>query len=245
MQDEGWAIEEAVHNAWPASRQLLLGGFVLRAAGGPTRRTNSVNPLRHGPGDPGAMLAAAEGIYARLGQACLFRVPSLVPGMDAPLERAGYTEEGGTLTLAADRLASIGAGTVELADHPNAEWLAARDRVDGGSEAARLAFRTTTNALLLPRAFAVRRVDGAVASLAYGAVHGGWLVVESVATHPEHRGRGLAREVVGALMGWAAGQGARGACLQVVADNAPALAVYRALGFGREVYRYHYRRQAV
>ncbi|WP_246757367.1 hypothetical protein [Methylobacterium sp. OT2] len=39
----------------------------------------------------------------------------------------------------------------------------------------------------------------------------------------------------------AAGEGARAACLQVVAANTPARALYRALGFERELYRYHYR----
>ena len=30
-------------------------------------------------------------------------------------------------------------------------------------------------------------------------------------------------------------------CLQVVADNTPAVALYESMGFDREVYRYHYR----
>ena len=47
-----------------------------------------------------------------------------------------------------------------------------------------------------------------------------------------------------AVLAWALRQhGARRACVPVVADNMPALALYRGLGFDREVLPYHYRRR--
>jgi ribosomal protein S18 acetylase RimI-like enzyme len=41
-------------------------------------------------------------------------------------------------------------------------------------------------------------------------------------------------------MKWALGRGAAFAWLQVEADNEPAIALYRSIGFA-EAYRYHYR----
>jgi GNAT superfamily N-acetyltransferase len=60
-------------------------------------------------------------------------------------------------------------------------------------------------------------------------------------TDERHRPRGLATAVMAALRGWA-GHGATSVYLQVVADNAPALALYRRAGF-IEHHRYHHRRR--
>jgi ribosomal protein S18 acetylase RimI-like enzyme len=76
-------------------------------------------------------------------------------------------------------------------------------------------------------------------------MHGGWLCVEAVATDAAWRGRGLAGQAVEALMAWGAARGALAAGLQVQADNVAAQALYRRLGFARELYRYHYRRGPV
>jgi ribosomal protein S18 acetylase RimI-like enzyme len=69
------------------------------------------------------------------------------------------------------------------------------------------------------------------------------LVIESVVTHLEHRQRGYGGQTIGYLLDWAKRSGAVGACLQVRADNIPARALYRALGFKTELYQYHYRRR--
>lgn len=255
--DQFWTVEEACQNACPAARQVLLDGWLLRAAGGRTRRTNSVNPLRGGPQDPSAIVARAEALFFGLGQPAIFRVPAPVAGMDAPLDRLGYALEGETLTLLAELGSApaiaapsvapdaAGGGSVALAGRPDRGWHAAWSRLRGASQADRRAFRAMVDSLVLPAVFAAFRDQGRVLAFAFGVVDRDLLVVEAVGTDPGHRGRGLGRQVVGCLMGWAHGRGARHACLQVAADNAPALALYRRLGFLRELYRYHYRCKSV
>lgn len=235
--DIAWRVEEACQNACPSPRQVLLGGWLLRASGGATRRTNSVNPLRGGPHDPSGIIATAEGIYRGLGQPSRFRVPSIATGMDGPLERAGYVAEGDTTTLLADLSdhRPRDCARIELSDRPDEDWLALR------SDPADPIFGAMVDSIVLPKSFAACRVDGQVVATAYGVVHDRLLVVEAVATRPEHRQRGYGTRTVGHLMDWALTQGAGGACLQVVADNAPALALYASLGFRTELYRYHYR----
>jgi ribosomal protein S18 acetylase RimI-like enzyme len=91
--------------------------------------------------------------------------------------------------------------------------------------------------------FAASRHEGEIAAIAYCAVHDGLAVIESVVTDPALRRRGHGRHAVASLLAWAWTAGAGAACLQVVADNAPAVSLYRALGFTREVYRYRYFRK--
>lgn len=55
----------------------------------------------------------------------------------------------------------------------------------------------------------------------------------TIATDPDHRRRGLARDRMARWMAEAAARGATRAFLEVAADNAPALALYAAMGFAR------------
>lgn len=93
-----------------------------------------------------------------------------------------------------------------------------------------------------PAAYAAVRREGQIVAGAYAAAADGWLCLEAVVTDPAWRGQGLAGETVSALIGWGAAQGARAVGLQVQADNAAGLKLYRRLGFEHELYRYHYRR---
>ena len=97
--------------------------------------------------------------------------------------------------------------------------------------------------LMILSGFAGLRVDGEIVALAFGALHGGLLCVESVITDEGQRGKGYARRMLNGLFAWAVAAGARGVCLQVEAPNAPAIALYQGLGLTTELYRYHYRRE--
>lgn len=58
----------------------------------------------------------------------------------------------------------------------------------------------------------------------------GWVEISAVAVHPEHRGHGLARSLVTAMMRQIALQG-KGVFLHSYADNLPAITLYESLGF--------------
>ncbi len=82
--------------------------------------------------------------------------------------------------------------------------------------------------------------DGQVLACGQSAAEADLVGLYDVFTHPQARGRGLARLLCGRLLAQAHAAGARVAYLQVDAENHAARAVYRRLGFA-DAYAYHYR----
>jgi len=238
-----WRVEETCLNAWPALREVLLDGWVLRFSAGLTRRANSANPLRpvsH------VDLRACEALYRRLGLPTIFRVLSLLdPLVDERLAEAGYTGEGESCVLYApiEDIAAAPDAEVRLRDRPTPDWFAAMSALQNHSSAQAAIYRRIVGQLAIRAAFAVLFDEGVAVALAYGALHNGLLCYESVITDRRRRRQGWGRRIVSALTVWARDQGAVGACLEVEAHNAPARALYDAIGFKRELYRYHYRRE--
>ncbi|MBC8131200.1 MAG: GNAT family N-acetyltransferase [Rhizobiaceae bacterium] len=239
-----WAFEEACANGWPARRIAVSGGWMLRMSGGRMRRPNSLVPLNGPRDDPRRIIGIAESIYRAHGQAPIFRIPSFADEMDALLDEDTYPREGRSLTIAGPLYAFRSSETdVAIATRPSAAWLASRHRLTGdeGTLDAPI-FEGMLSAIVFPTAFASISREGKIASLAYAVLQDKLLVVESVVTDSEHRGRGLARRTLSALFAWGRHHGADMACLQVIADNEPVLRLYRGLGLDRDVFAYHYRR---
>ena len=245
-------VEEASLNSWPAPRQVLLDGWVLRFAGGYTRRANSATPLASEQDCPATLpskIVACEVLYAAQGLPVLIRTRSFGDtALVVALEARGYAAEG----LSSVLWMPLGPGikgnateSVELSQNrPGQDWLDTQARLSGCDVAARARI---LDALAVPCAFAGVRADGAdspLVSLAFGAVHGGIVCLHLVATDPAFRRRGLSRCVVSTLLTWARDRaGAREASLQVAAENAGALLLYAGLGFQTELFRYEYHRQ--
>ncbi|MEN3950147.1 GNAT family N-acetyltransferase [Iodidimonas sp. SYSU 1G8] len=239
-----WRMERACRNAWPAPRSLWLDGWVLNLAGSLGRRINSVNALGPAPGPVAALVPVAERFYASHGQPAIFRVTDLIgQGLDQRLDDAGYTTEGRTLTLHAAIAARTMDAAVTITPEPDAAWLMAMSRLQDQSPDTALAYHRIVRSIAAPSGFAAFREDGQYCALAYGTVSEGLLCLESVVTDAAWRRRGAAARLIRSLMGWGASQGAAAVCLQVMADNVAGQALYRSLGMGEPVYRYHYRRQ--
>jgi len=245
-----WRAEAACRDACPAARTIAVPGaapgWLIRVSGGPTRRINSVNPSRSAGYDPAPVLERARRTYRDAGRRLVFRVPSIAPGLDAALAREGLgTPEAETATLHAPLSGARLAGDATLSTVPGADRTRARAALSATDAASSATYEAMLARVPAPVRFALVRDADGVAAVAYGAISRGLLVIESVVTAAAARRRGHGRAVVAALMNWAAGSGAEGACLQVACDNVPALALYRGLGFARELYRYHYRSDPV
>jgi GNAT superfamily N-acetyltransferase len=240
-----WRVEEACLNAWPALREVLLDGWVLRFSEGLTRRANSANPL--GP-DSEVDLRACETLYRRLGLPTIIRVLSLIdPSVDDRLAKGGYTGEGESRVLYGpiEDVEAARDPDVGLLDEPTPEWFGAMAVLQNHSSDQAATYRRIVGQLAIPAAFAALSDEGGIVALAYGALHNGLLCYESVITDRLRRRQGWGRRIIKALAAWARDQGAVGVCLEVEAHNAAARALYDAIGLKTELYRYHYRRESV
>lgn len=235
------ALEERCLNAWPARKTVLLGGWVVRLSDGFSKRANSATALDP-VGDFRAVLPEVEALYVRHGQPPVFRLTPLAgAGADSVLEQAGYRRIDETLVMVRAPAADVGAPdpAVRMVHAPEPWWLAGVDAAKAIPEARRAAHRRVMETIAPPAAFAALELDGRPVAFGMAVLDRGMVGLFDIVVDEPLRGRGFGRRITRALLGWGAGMGASGAYLQVVADNAVAVSLYRSMGFA-EAYRHHY-----
>ncbi len=246
MHALSWRAERAFLKAWPALSTTVRHDWQARFASGHSRRANSVNPLNENASLGEADIAFFEGTCHAKNLPLIFRMPTLLDAqVDAVLARSGFTHEGECCVLhgALDAITTQPDSAVEIHAAPTREWFDAIHAAQDRANDQRATYEAIVRAISLPAGFLALRDHGAPVALAYGAIDGDLLCVESVVTAAAHRGKGYAPRLMIALLHWAKARGAMVACLQVEATNAAALALYRNIGLGGELHRYHYRRQ--
>ncbi|MEU9447820.1 GNAT family N-acetyltransferase [Streptomyces sp. NPDC048277] len=237
-------LARVASRGWRPVESERLGEWELRAAGGFTRRANSVLPL----GEPGLPLdAALDAVRRWYGARELPAYVQTATGAEgtqellcAELERRGWVREVsaelwiGGLAPVADR--AEGAGVV-LSREADEAWLARYQR-KGVSE---VALKVLGGGPSVWFATVPGAAGGAPAAIGRLVVDGRWAGFAAVEVDPGLRRRGLATEVMAALARRALAEGASAAWLQVETENAGARAVYARLGFAAHHAYHHYR----
>jgi GNAT superfamily N-acetyltransferase len=239
-------IEEAGLNVLQTQRQLFFDGWLLRLSPGKAKRARSVNahfgstlPLPH-------KIEHCERVYAQHGLAPLFRMtPFHHPAdLEAVLAARGYVAFEETLVQAVvlDRAPAIpdAVDDVDLAALGVEAFVEATGELRGSSAVHRDAHRERLLNSPLGKRYVAVSAGGRVVCTAQVAVEGELAGVYDVVTAENARGKGHATLACASLLSWAWQHGANAAYLQVSADNAPALAIYRKFGFAT-IYTYHYR----
>lgn len=238
-------LEELALCAWPSLMTVHDDGLVVRLADGYTKRANSANALyRAADASEDALLARigrASEMLTRHGLPPVFRLSPLAdPRLDRLLEAQGFARFDETVVMVAPHTSGAADARVEVRPGVADDWIAAY------AGAVRLSRRQTATltrmmGLIAPRHATARvTAGGAIVGFGLGVADRGHIGAFEILIAPSARRQGLARAIMQALLAWGASVGATRAYLQVVATNAPAIALYQALGY-RERYRYHYR----
>ncbi|MFJ3232850.1 GNAT family N-acetyltransferase [Streptomyces sp. NPDC086787] len=241
-------LARVASRAWRPLESERLGEWELRAAGGFTRRANSVLPL----GDPGLPLdAALEAVrrwYGARGLPAYIQTATGAAGTSEPLpaelERRGWVCEvtaelwTGALAPLADRAEGT---EVALSREADEAWLA-RYRRRGVSEVALKVLGSGPSVWFASVPDESGSVPAAIGRL---VVDGRWAGFAAVEVAPERRRRGLAGTVMAALARQALSEGASAAWLQVETDNESARELYTGLGFTAHHAYQHYREPVV
>jgi ribosomal protein S18 acetylase RimI-like enzyme len=236
-----WAIEEGFSLAWPALVQQQVGGWLLKAGEGVSRRSNSANPTAKSQ-PLREVLPAIELFYQEQRLPALIRTLSIqASSVESELAHLGFHQEGDTRTLCAPELDGRDEARTVITTTPSSIWIDGINDAQQRVPADRMAFERHIKRISLPCAFG-STLDGGgkTVAWAYGALNGARLYIESVVTRCDHRRNGHAKRTVRALIDWAKRSGASSAVLQVQANNKPACNLYEGLGFTEELYRYRY-----
>jgi GNAT superfamily N-acetyltransferase len=169
-----------------------------------------------------AAVPAVVDWYARRGQTPWLAVPDRL--LKLPEQVPAHLE---TVVMVRDLPAGEPDPTVSFAPRPDADWLRLYER--------KVPVDVLTAVVDGVVVFA-RRGDSVVGRAAVTDAPDGtrWAGLSAVRVTDGHRRKGHARELCSALLAWAAEQGARNCYVQVLADNAPAIALYEQLGFATQ-----------
>ena len=236
-------IEELSLNAWPAPRQMLLDGWVLRFAGGYTRRANSVHILGRGERPSEGKIAECERVYQREGLPCVFKMTRAAgEELESELAGRGYSrsESVSIQTLDLGGRDFAGDGQVQMAAAYEQAWGDAYAQVNSVRPALRPAMDAILRGIVPERRFAIVQADGQPVSAGLAVLERGWVGLFDIVTRADQRRNGHATCVINTLLAWAKEQGATKAYLQVVTTNSAALPLYARMGFV-EAYQYWYR----
>ena len=237
------ALEHAAALGWPGLEQEWVDGWLLRAGAGFTGRANCATPL----GDSARVLPEAEiaAWFARRGLATRLLVPDRLGTV--PVGWHAWDEVLVMAAAIADVAAPDGPATVAVAPDPDPEWLALYRYRGSVPPPDALPVLTAVRdgelgfgRIAVPGASPSAIARGAVTAAPDGRV---WVGLTAVEVAAEHRRHGLGTSICARMIAWGQDRGATHAYLQVAADNAPAIAMYRRLGFV-EHHRYRYARPA-
>lgn len=237
------ACETRIVNAWPAPTTLVVDDWVVRFANGYSGRANSATALRAGGDMDDTTLAFVENLYREAGLPPRIRFTPLV----AESARRRFAERGYRIETASfGMVAELGAGlhppvsgivTTAKADDA---WIDGVSSQQTGPKRNRDHLAAIVSGVRLPAAFATLLHDGRPAAYAMSVAERGMAEIGAVIVDENLRGRGLGKQLVQGLMGWAAAQGCTLAYLQVDQSNGLAFEMYRRLGF-RTIYAYETR----
>jgi GNAT superfamily N-acetyltransferase len=234
-------LEYAGFRAWPALNQQEVDGFVLRSSQGFTKRANSANLVRPLMSCHKELVGRCEKHFFDQSLPSIFRIPSFIEsaGLDEYLDQNSYQAKDRSLVLHR-KIESFYFTPCELAVKNGVDWISSDSGISGINATSQKLHLDMLARIEDETLMAVLVEDGVEIACGLGVLNGGLFGLFDIGTLSAKRNQGYGTRLLNGMLSWAVLNGATDAYLQVVADNAPAISLYRKLGF-QDCYEYWYR----
>jgi N-acetylglutamate synthase len=237
-------FEEISNNAWPALQTLQYDGWVLRFANGVTKRSNSVSLLYPSTLPPDEKISFCEHLYASQQITPCFKITEIATpsGLDQRLAEQGYFIHShiSFQTLDISKIPSEPLGNITMEGNLKPRWMDDFIRMNEFDHSRKSTYISIMKQLLLPKCLISLTHDKKTIGVGLGVAEGSFVGLFDIVVDKAHRNTGLGYLIVENILRWGRKHGANTAYLQVLTDNAPALGLYKKMGF-KEAYRYWYR----
>ncbi|QDZ11727.1 GNAT family N-acetyltransferase [Devosia ginsengisoli] len=235
-------MERAGLEAWPGIEVEWDGNWVRRAAGGYTKRANSLQCFDPADSsDAEKRLAAGVDWFKARGIAPVVRTTPLASSsLNAALDAQGWAEIDRSHLYAMELRPQEPDAEGRTTDLLDPGFLAAQQSLQGHDDALMARMRALLAVMAVPAVGIVVERDGVAVASGLMAIADGIVITGNVITDRARRRQGLGMAMMRTGLAWAKAQGATVAALNVQADNAAGMALYASLGY-RHQYDYTYR----
>lgn len=240
-------IEELSINALPSLRTQLVDGWLLRFSNGYSKRANSINPLYTSNDQINKKIEKIGQIYRNKRLNAIYKLtPHVFPkNLDDVLAQAGYNVEGTTsvqlLSLYEFSETPSLSHNIVIYNSLEDTWLTSFCKLNNVCEADMITLRDMLESIVPDVCYVLLLNEKEeIVACGLGVLEDHYIGLFDIVTHPHHRNKGYARQVILNILNWGKTNGAKHAYLQVVPNNDPAINLYSKLGF-KEAYKYWYR----
>ncbi|MFW9993364.1 MAG: GNAT family N-acetyltransferase [Candidatus Odinarchaeota archaeon] len=246
-ENEITLLQELLTNDWPAREHYFLNGWIVRFTDGITDRANSVLPNYYSGSSVLDDISLVEKLYKERGLRPTFQVAdhALPADLAGHLLSRGYKSHSETAVLVGQLVGwtrlQVNASFqyADVTDNPE-QWFESLTSLSQSDEKRTREKKDIISRIPSSRKALFIAVDGEkeAAGVVLGVADRGYLCIFDLIVHPRHRRQGIARSLMTILGSWSMKKGINRVFLQVLADNNPAIVLYKNLGME---FRYGYR----
>ena len=239
-------IEDLSLNAWPSHQIEIYDGWLLRFSYFYTHRTNSVEQIGISSIPLPEKIDYCENRYKTWGTPSVFKIsPLSVPELEPDLEERGYEVEHITRVMFFEfpRIYQPDPPAVEVNISPliSDQWIQGLFTLKNTTNVMHRKIVPSMYRAIPKETICVNIREGErIIGTGLGILDRDYVGVYAIHVHPDYRRRGYARSICTTILREGRRKGAAYAYLQVVDDNASAIALYESLGF-RQLYTYWFR----
>ncbi|WP_066503297.1 GNAT family N-acetyltransferase [Abyssisolibacter fermentans] len=237
-------IEELSMNALPALNTIFYDGWIIRISKDySSKRASSVYAMYPSIEDIKTKITRCENIYTKQDKKVVFKISEddVSLELDRILEEKGYNKEAVTCVMDMDLDDNYAYDeNIKIEKTMYNGWLDNFIQLSKKSKTEYSAIKKLYENLVLPVICVSIFKDARCIATGLGIIERGYVGIFNVYVSEDNRRKGLATEIMMAILNQAKKNGVEKSYLQVVRDNVPAKKLYEQLGYNH-IYNYWYR----